>query len=132
MVISCVRIEALMATDFTDVTFSSAYPLLWSFLEPAVGITVACGPVLGPLVRKFRYFRTQNTMRRLYASQDTGAFGRLTDSYGDSELDHKLGQYPATVTTVSRGVPSSPNPRSTMGAAIGVKHEWETRVQETR
>ena len=123
MVISALRIYALDATDYNDITYSAAYPLLWSFLEPAIGISVACGPLLRPLVRKFSYFRNPTSLR----SGDKTARMRLTDC---SETDHNLSQYPATMTKVSRGM-SGTGPSSNVGA-IGVRHEWETQVHHVR
>lgn len=52
MIISILRINSLVTVSYTDITMSAAYPLLWSFIEPAIGITVACGPILRPLLEK--------------------------------------------------------------------------------
>ena len=52
MVVSILRINALTATDYTDITFSASFPLLWSFLEPAIGITVASAPIMRPLFER--------------------------------------------------------------------------------
>ncbi|CAG8951371.1 hypothetical protein HYFRA_00007283 [Hymenoscyphus fraxineus] len=60
-VIICVlRVMTLVRVD-QDVTYSAAPPLLWSFLEPAVGITVACGPLIGPLLRGGRWVKGETT-----------------------------------------------------------------------
>lgn len=90
MIISILRIQSLLETDYTDITYSAAYPLMWSFLEPALGITVACGPLLGPLVRRFRYFRQVSKARRLEGSEETTPFGRTTDT--DPGASRKPGQ----------------------------------------
>ena len=56
MIVSILRIAGLMATGLVNNnnTYIASYPMVWSFLEPALGITVACGPLLGPLVKRIR------------------------------------------------------------------------------
>ncbi|KAF2787628.1 hypothetical protein K505DRAFT_367182 [Melanomma pulvis-pyrius CBS 109.77] len=52
MVISILRVEALANLSFNDVTYTGAYSLVWSFMEPAIGISVACAPFFRPLIRR--------------------------------------------------------------------------------
>ncbi|KAF2735643.1 hypothetical protein EJ04DRAFT_563154 [Polyplosphaeria fusca] len=49
MIISVLRVEALKRVSFNDVTFSGSNALIWSFLEPSVGVTVACAPFFRPI-----------------------------------------------------------------------------------
>ncbi|KAH8653523.1 hypothetical protein BX600DRAFT_501111 [Xylariales sp. PMI_506] len=48
-VISALRVRSIQMVDTSDVTFSEAQGLLWSSLEPALGVTVACVPMMRPL-----------------------------------------------------------------------------------
>jgi len=97
MAIACLRIDTLSTANFADVTFKGAYPTLWSFLEPAIGITVACGPVLGPLFKPNAvkdYFTKSSTLNSKSVS---GNFRRL------QEPSHRLIDYPSrtVLTTVT-------------------------------
>ena len=51
MIISIVRIKGLFLVAPKDSTYSSGYLALWSFAEPALGMTVACAPLMRPLFR---------------------------------------------------------------------------------
>lgn len=139
MVISILRIQALLATDFLDITFSASYPLLWSFLEPALGITVACGPTLGPLVKNSKFF--QRVVTRRTKGSDEATFERLTNS----EPAHALPNYPSNVTSVTTKRPpgypqaylerdseSGSMTRDGKSGGIGVRREWETQVSWAR
>jgi hypothetical protein len=93
MVLSILRIEALVALDLHDITFTAAYPLLFSFLEPAIGITVACGPLFGPLIKVSRFgkFFSQSGKSRDYNNSST--FERMKES------EHELKNFRPKVTT---------------------------------
>lgn len=107
MALSVARIQALVSLDLNDMTYTSAYPLLWSFLEPAIGITVACGPLFGPLVKVSRfgkYFsQSGKSKSRDYHSGST--FERMKDP-----PQHELREFqPKVTTTVSTSGPASSN-----------------------
>ncbi|KAF2194601.1 hypothetical protein K469DRAFT_546374, partial [Zopfia rhizophila CBS 207.26] len=63
MAISILRVETLVALTFKDLTYTGAYALLWTFAEPAIGISVACAPLFRPLLR--RVFPERNTRNGL-------------------------------------------------------------------
>ncbi|KAF1994567.1 hypothetical protein P154DRAFT_624650 [Amniculicola lignicola CBS 123094] len=52
MVFSVLRVEALVGIDFDNITYTGANALVWTFVEPAVGISVACAPFLRPIFRQ--------------------------------------------------------------------------------
>ena len=93
MVLSILRIQALVTLDLRDVTYTASYPLLYSFLEPAIGITVACAPLFGPLIKVSRFgkFFSQNTKSRDYNISSN--FERM------KEPDHELNSFRPQVTT---------------------------------
>ncbi|KAF2679668.1 hypothetical protein K458DRAFT_346656, partial [Lentithecium fluviatile CBS 122367] len=49
-VVSIVRLHSLLTIDYNDATHSVTSALIWSMLEPSVGITLACVPVLKNLI----------------------------------------------------------------------------------
>ncbi|KAF4635106.1 hypothetical protein G7Y89_g2996 [Cudoniella acicularis] len=98
MILSILRIDALVKVSFADITYTAAYPLLWSFLEPAIGISVACGPLLGPLLKKSSVVKsiTSRSKRTDYGNSNNSAtFERLND------MNHELSSFKPNVTTVS-------------------------------
>ncbi|KAK8084911.1 hypothetical protein PG997_006182 [Apiospora hydei] len=50
VVISAFRLHSLVEVDMTDVTYTVPLPIMWSALEPCLGITLACVPLLRPLL----------------------------------------------------------------------------------
>lgn len=139
MVISIVRIKALVDVSFADVTFTSAYPILWSFMEPAIGITVACGPLMGPLVKN-SHFRQTITATQEDASHKSN-FQRLEDP------EHLLMDLqPNTTSAIPQGVSDIVDRRELISRSddssfeglnvapphsmgrISVRREWEIRT----
>ncbi|ORY56948.1 uncharacterized protein BCR38DRAFT_461513 [Pseudomassariella vexata] len=62
-ILSIVRIVILSEVDFTDVTHSLPDPVIWSGLEPSVAVTLACIPLLRPLIRRRTYSQQGSTTR---------------------------------------------------------------------
>ncbi|KAH7109827.1 hypothetical protein B0J11DRAFT_233625 [Dendryphion nanum] len=52
MVISILRVHAHVNILFDDITYTGAPALLYSFLEPAIGISVACAPLTRPVFHR--------------------------------------------------------------------------------
>ena len=129
MVVSILRIVALLATDFEDITYTAAFPLLWSFLEPALGITVACGPLLGPLVKRTRAFASTNPSDR-HSGLEQVPFRHLSSDGGHAASEQD--QYPGVITKVSapnldsriKSSHESEGGRSS-SPGIGVQTEWQ-------
>lgn len=51
-IVSAIRIEALWSLNFLDITYASQRVVIVSALEPSVGVTLACIPLLTPLLRR--------------------------------------------------------------------------------
>lgn len=49
-IISAIRLYSILHVDMTDVTYTILMPILWSALEPCLAITLACIPLLRPLL----------------------------------------------------------------------------------
>ena len=48
-IISIVRLITLVSVSYADITYSVVDALIWSMLEPALGLTLACLPLMRPL-----------------------------------------------------------------------------------
>ncbi|TVY16433.1 Satratoxin biosynthesis SC1 cluster protein 4 [Lachnellula arida] len=144
MALSILRIQALVTLDLSDITYTATFPLLYAFLEPAIGITVACAPLFGPLIKTSRFaaFFSQSGKTRDYMSSN---FERMTEH--DHELNDFRPQVTTTITssrmtgnTESKRPPLPPSKRSSAtffddgsesrilpgaGMEITVKSEWE-------
>lgn len=53
--------KSLLAVDYTDITYSVIDALIWSMLEPALGIALACTPIIRPMFKIFRERSTANS-----------------------------------------------------------------------
>lgn len=49
-IISAIRLYSILHVDMTDVTYTILMPIMWSALEPCLAITLACIPLLRPLL----------------------------------------------------------------------------------
>lgn len=49
-IISAIRLYSILHVDMTDITYTILMPILWSALEPCLAITLACIPLLRPLL----------------------------------------------------------------------------------
>ena len=53
-VVSVLRLIALTSIDYSDITFNVPESLIFSGLEPCLAVTLACVPVLRPLLGKMK------------------------------------------------------------------------------
>ncbi|KAL8805830.1 MAG: hypothetical protein Q9182_001742 [Xanthomendoza sp. 2 TL-2023] len=51
-IVSILRLISLLTVSYTDITWTVTDPLLWSMLEPCVGVTCACIPLMRPLLSR--------------------------------------------------------------------------------
>lgn len=49
-IISAIRLYSILHVDLSDVTYTILMPIMWSALEPCLAITLACIPLLRPLL----------------------------------------------------------------------------------
>ncbi|KAF2497887.1 hypothetical protein BU16DRAFT_559613 [Lophium mytilinum] len=87
-VVSVVRLITLIHLSYSDITYSVPNALIWSMLEPAIGITLACLPVIRPLLGSgfSSLSKSKNTSEKLHSSN----FQQLDEDYplrslGDSK-----------------------------------------------
>lgn len=82
-IVSIVRIVAISKISYTDISYSLPLAFIWSMLEPTLGITIACIPVMRPLF-----------MRGINSSRDKGsgyqsASGSNFDSRNFQNIDRQ-------------------------------------------
>lgn len=151
-----------MSYQPADITFTAAYPyvilssrcvlketkpsafrVLWSFLEPAIGITVACGPLFWPLLKKLRVKRRFTSTKGEVGSKQT--FQRL-DEPAHRLINYSGSKVQTTVTAkktksgyfVNRD-PAFENNKATsedgsilmesLDGGITVKREWQMETE---
>lgn len=97
MVISSLRIHALATATYPDIPYTGAFAILWSFAEPAIGISVACAPLCKPLFRRWGLFGPFSTVSSSKVKSTDGTnFQRLHDQ------SYPLANVVPNVTTISR------------------------------
>ncbi|KAL4789422.1 hypothetical protein BDV19DRAFT_397043 [Aspergillus venezuelensis] len=82
-IISIVRLVALMAIDFNDITHSVQMGVLWTVVEPELAILCANMPILKPVLSRM-FPKLFSTHQRTYGVSDPQAFERLGESGGYS------------------------------------------------
>jgi hypothetical protein len=93
MVISCLRIYALHNVSYADVTYTAALPVLWSFSEPAIGISVASAPLLRPLFKGQVFgslFTSRKSTKPSRKQDGDSSFQRLDEEHALSRLEPKV------------------------------------------
>jgi hypothetical protein len=78
VIVSAMRLASLMRVDTTDITYTVAMPIMWSALEPCIGITLACVPLLRPL------------FGGRYTPTGTARFGASSKSFKNTKSIHTL------------------------------------------
>lgn len=63
------RLISLQEIDYADITFNIPHALIFGALEPSVGVTLACLPLLRPLLRRQDY-STDGSKRYNVSGQD--------------------------------------------------------------
>ncbi|KAL4926651.1 uncharacterized protein BDV17DRAFT_293229 [Aspergillus undulatus] len=99
-IISIVRLVALMAIDFNDITHSVQMGVLWTVTEPELAILCANMPVLKPVLSRM-FPKLFSTHQRTYNLSDPQAFERLGGSGGYSL--NRVGRNPLESTNIYVG-----------------------------
>lgn len=90
-VASALRIHAILNIDFTDITYSSAEAYVWSAVEPGLAITLACVPLLRPLLGG-KHSKTGTALNTMPKSMISGtsnrskAFRRIQEDSSEYQL----------------------------------------------
>ena len=88
MIMAILRIIGLSKLSFADFQITGTPPLIYSILEPAIGISVACIPLLQPLIKDTwlgkQLARSGNKPRRVHKA--SGSFKRLGGEENEARL----------------------------------------------
>lgn len=134
-----------MSIDFTDITYSSAEAYVWSAVEPGLAITLACVPLLRPLLggKHSPTGTALNTLPKARARTGTSARGQAfrriheesSSEYRLQPVDSKDAGCSSTSITKRDNVGSTSETSSVAeeapseavaatGNAVGVEREW--------
>ncbi|KAL1961168.1 hypothetical protein VTO42DRAFT_3113 [Malbranchea cinnamomea] len=89
-VVSAIRIHTLSSMDFADITYSIPPANIFSGLEPSVGVTLACIPLLRPLLRFAKYSSSGTPMYPTNGSKSLGGDGRVFQQLNDDSSQYQL------------------------------------------
>lgn len=131
-----------MGINFTDITYSSAEAYVWSAVEPGLAITLACVPLLRPLLggKHSATGTTLNTMpkpRTGTSPRTNNAFQRIHDESSEYHLQPvgpKDAGYASGTETTREGnaggasetssMTEAPSEAAAAGVAVEVEREW--------
>ncbi|KAL4806820.1 hypothetical protein BDV18DRAFT_159989 [Aspergillus unguis] len=103
--VSIIRLVALMAIDFNDITSSVQMGVCWTVLEPELAIICANMPLMRPILSRI-FPGVFSTRQKTYGASDPQAFERLGDAggYGYSlgRVEHGSHKAFGSVTTGAR------------------------------
>ncbi|KAI1869888.1 uncharacterized protein JN550_005478 [Neoarthrinium moseri] len=123
-VVSALRLHSIRSIDFSDITYTVAEAQIWSALEPALGITVACVPVLRPL---FGGQHSPNGTSLESGRKKAHALNRIFESVYESSSEYQLRPYHSKhgVEVTSQRHTNSNSLDGTDCKYIGVLQEWK-------
>ena len=94
MIAALLRVITLPKVSQTDIPYTACDPLLWSFLEASLGITVACAPLMGPLINAKRILQS-------LSNKSSGRGERDFERRKDPANRHQLADLPAKKTAIT-------------------------------
>lgn len=101
------RIIGLSQLDYPDFQYSAVPPLIYSILEPSIGISVACIPLLQPLIKDTwlgrQLARSGKTTKRSYPYKQGGGYKQM----GGGEENPLKSFEPHSVSVSARGTGTS-------------------------
>ncbi|KAF6832978.1 integral membrane protein [Colletotrichum musicola] len=92
-IVSGLRLYYLSQLSYTDVTFGIPNALIFSALEPGVGITLACIPFLRPLLGRSQYSQKGTAQYYTTAEGRSGNSARAERYRGFTVVDETSSQY---------------------------------------
>lgn len=138
---SAIRIEALWSLNFLDITYASHRADIVSALEPSVAVTLACVPVLQPLLRrvKVRPERSAphalNDLRRDIeglAANNKQPFESLSDNSFGCRLQSNGSEHHAEIRSAHRPISSGGGSKAVdseqQSGSITVDAQWQVNV----
>ncbi|KAL8731083.1 MAG: hypothetical protein Q9181_004429 [Wetmoreana brouardii] len=126
-IVSILRLISLVTVSYTDITWTVTDPLLWSMLEPCVGITCACIPLMRPLLSRALPERFSRRANKYGEFQDSpsNSKGSSNRRFGGSRV-HDDGTHPLTSTSGSVGITTNEISSGRLaGSKIGTESDLE-------
>ncbi|KAL8679485.1 MAG: hypothetical protein Q9224_002180 [Gallowayella concinna] len=106
-IVSILRLISLLTVSYSDITWTVTDPLLWSMLEPCVGVTCACIPLMRPLLSRAFPERHSKRANKYGEFKDVPSPNNSNGSgnrrFGGRKIQDD-GTYPLTNTSGSVGV----------------------------
>lgn len=155
-IISIVRLVTLVNVSYQDITYSVVDALIWSMLEPTLGVTLACVPLMRPLFSKIfpdPTARSKKPSKGYGSSGNSGGHRSKPTKDFDSDEFHKIDsreadQYPMhgigdpeatgsrddmihknnSVVSLPTAAPQRSG-RDSQPTVINVKKEWRVESQ---
>jgi hypothetical protein len=136
-VVSVLRLVALSSIDYSDITFNVSESLIFSGLEPCLAVTLACVPVLRPLLGAFGGSSSASVGNsRKNASSGMSKFKKLNENENDNSSEVQLRPLGTKHTVEARAHSSGSGLSSDVDAGpdnptkgVVVKQEWKVTEQ---
>lgn len=131
--VSIFRLAALSSIDYSDITFNIPHALIFSALEPCIAVTLACIPVLLPLLGKGGHSATGTALGVGSAKLNSknGTFEPLNNDDSSQYQLRPVGPRhdveARAAASSGSGSDSDDRPEFMVGSTernIVVKHEW--------
>lgn len=146
-IISVLRMKSLLTVSYTDITYSVVDALIWSMLEPALGIALACMPIIRPLFSKIfpdrltsrSKSKTSSKNSMLAPKGDAKNFQRIQDqsgyALGPLRPDNMTSTYDTHLKSHQEDIESQTSLRSESelvlpASRIKVKSDWKISTNE--
>lgn len=133
-IISVLRLVALSSIDYSDITFHVSESLIFSGLEPCIALTLACFPVLRPLLGAIGGSRDATGGKSGQANSRSSKFKKLNENSSQVQLrplGHKHMAEARAQHNSGSGHSSDVDARPDMAAKyVVVKQEWKVTAAE--
>ena len=120
MVMAILRIVTLSRINYNDFEYTGSAPLIYSILEPAIGISVACVPLMQPLFKGTwigNKLSSQGSSKPKRSNEKSRNFKRLDNEHALKVLK------PNSVSVVTRGDQSSDIENDDLHEYVGNTHD---------
>lgn len=87
VIISAFRLASIKEIDYADLTYNIPKALIFSSLEPSLGVTLACIPLLRPLLGRSKYTNNGATQYHVSNHRTGGVSGTVGSGAGEVQKD---------------------------------------------
>lgn len=138
-IVSIIRLKSLVTVSYADITYSVPDALIWSMLEPSLGLTLASIPIMRPVFSKIFPENTQPRSTGVNNSNSNGNSGLASKKFqriDEYSLDPMRPDFSENRTYITEGrspfddIESQKSLRSEVELVtsnIKVKQEWDVK-----